>query len=479
MNLSLKDIDIMSIIRDIYRNALFIVLAVITAVLAVIGVESMTYKPQYTSTATLAVTMKGNNGGSYSSLYMTTEMASIFSEVFSSDALKKKIADDLSVNSINGSISVSLIPETNLLILTVVSDAPKSAYMIITSALENYDTVSDYLFTNANLDVLKEPTVPYSPSNPRNVSRMCKLTALAAIAVMLVAIAIISFFRQTIKNPASARRHLDARILGVIPYVAKFKTTEEIMRHWFKIKRRNIAVLVSSPMFGMHFVEAYKKVSTVIESHMKKREQKVLLVTGACENTGKSSVATNIAITLSERGNRVLIIDADLRKPASYKIFNRKDKMFSFSDCLTQRCTIYDALCKEATNLFCIYQQRMVKDPGKLLSSKRTKQLIDACRKNFDYIVVDSPPIDVAADAEMLMQYCDAVILAVYEDKSTIGTLNDTIDIIKNMDIDFIGVVLNAFRSKMPTEDSKYGYGRYGRYGSYERYGKYGSNNKN
>lgn len=159
--------------------------------------------------------MRGNNGGAYSSLSTTTEMASVFSEVFQSDALRSKIAQEMGVDSIEGEISISLISETNLMVLQVTSNTPRNAYEIILSALNNYDTVSDYLFSNASLDTVSAPNVPYGPSNPMNVSRVRKIGMLAAGAVVAAAIIILSFLRFTVKKKKLASKMLDGRDFGL------------------------------------------------------------------------------------------------------------------------------------------------------------------------------------------------------------------------------------------------------------------------
>lgn len=471
MKYSLKDIDIRSIIGDVLRNIVFIILAAVMAVLAVAGYHNFTYKPQYTSTATLAVTMRGNNGGSFSSLFLTNEMAGIFGEVFQSDALKKKIAEDLSTDSINGNISVSIVPETNIMILKVTADSPKSAYTIITSSLENYDTVSDFLFSNANINVLKEPTVPYGPSNTTSIKKTCAVAAVAAAGLTVIIIALLSFLRATVKNPSQAKNQLDGRLLGVIPFVNKYSLKE---RAKGKISRKNlkkISVLITQPMLGMHFVEAYKKTATLIERHMNSHDQKVLLVASLDENEGKSSVSANLALSMAQKGRRVLLIDADLRKPSLYKIFEKKDKTYSFSDCIMKKCSIVDTFSIEAENLFCIHQYESVKNSGAVLSSEITGAIIEACRKNFDYIIIDSSPLGLVADAQILQQYSDAVVLTVREDWAQIGAINDSIDTIKNNGKDFVGIVLNSSKSIDTTQGYAYTYRNY--YGKYSKYSRY------
>ena len=102
MERNLEQFDLRSTCVDLLKNIWVILLAVIAAYFGVTGFYQLQYVPEYTSTATLAVTMRGNNGGAYSSLSTTTEMASVFSEVFQSDALRSKIAQEMGVDSIEG-----------------------------------------------------------------------------------------------------------------------------------------------------------------------------------------------------------------------------------------------------------------------------------------------------------------------------------------------------------------------------------------
>lgn len=474
MDFSLRDIDLRSIFKDLLKNWYVILLAGLACFFTVFSVCNLTYKPEYKSSATLAIMIKGNDGGSFSSLKLTNEMAGVLGEVFKSDTLKNKIKEDLDTKSVNGTIDVQITAETNLMQLSVTSNNPKDAYLIVKSALKNYDQVSDFLFSNANLMVLKNPSIPYSPSNAKSGMKQSKIAFAAGILLSACAIALISFMRPTVKNASSAKRKLDGRIMGVIPFVKKYKTKDEIKRQLFKKKLKNEAVLISSPRVGMNFVESIKKIATITERHMQRKNQKALLVTSVDENEGKSSVAANLAIALANKGEKVLMIDADLRKPALFKIFEKTEKdKSSFSDYLSGKEQNVEVEFNKRENLHLIYQYEGIADPSKLLSNGKIEKLIENCRNDFDYIIIDSSPLGRVSDAENLIQYTDAVMIAVREDHTPVAVINDYTDVIRKADKDFIGFVLNAFNK--PSNDrlskSTYAYS-YGQYGSYGNYGK-------
>lgn len=453
----LEDINIRSICVDLLKNCWVIILAAISVYLGVTGVYRLRYVPKYTASATVAVTAKGSSGSVYTSLSLTNEMAQVLGEVFKSDALKKKIEEDLGGESINGTLGATVIEETNLLILSATAETPRETYLMIWSALRNYDSVSDYLFSNARLDMVKEPSVPYSPSNVQNIGKIQKMGMAAGGGLAAAAIILMSYLRFTVKTKETARRQLDGHVIGVIPYETKNRTLKTA------IKRRKKALLITSRLHSMAFSESVRKVSTLVEHHMKRRNQKILLITSAEENEGKSSVAVNIALAMAEKGKKVLLIDSDLRKPSLYKIFEKKkDTAHSLSEFLEGKCEIQDTVVKEKEGLFVVYQYQSIRESGKDLNGETMKQFLRSCRKLVDYVIVDTSPMNMTTDAEIIMGEVDTVAVVVRQDWSSIGVINDISDVVTQSGVDFAGYILNSFHREYPWKVTSASYGYYG-----------------
>ena len=365
MEFQIDDINFRSIVLDLIKNIWVIILAVLAVRMGISGYYELTYEPQYTSTATLAVTARGSSNGSYSSLTTAMNMADVFSEVFQSDALKKMIEADIGESNIQGTINSSIISQTNLITLTVTSDTPAHAYQMIQSALDNYSSVSDYLFSNASLQMVKEPNVPYGPSNYVNYLRIQRMATLAAGGLTAAVIVLVSILRPTVKRKSSARRQLDGRILATIPYERKYKSIHEYLH---KPKK---SVLISSRLLSMPFTESNRKLATLIERHMTRHQQKVLLVCSVAENEGKSSVASNIALALADRHKKVLLVDGDLRKPALHRIFDLHDQVkYSLSEYLLGQCSFEQVITELPNGLHIICQSRGLNNSTKYIMSK-------------------------------------------------------------------------------------------------------------
>lgn len=464
MNLTISDIDFRSIIKDLFRNALYIILAALIGFFAVSGFYTLTYKPEYTSTSVLSVSVKSNNGTTYSSLYLTKEMAGIFSEVFESETLKKRIAADLGVKSVNGTISIDIIEETNLITLKVVSDTPKNAYLIINSALKNYETVSDYLFSNANVDILKNPTIPYSPSNVQDTRGTCILAGMLAAFAVAAAVALLSFLRPTVKNLRAAKKNLDGNVLGTIPYIRK---TNRFMRRSEKKKARKSAALITGFSTGMPFIESTKRISTIIRHTMQNNGDKIITVTSVAENEGKSTFAANMALSISQKNFKVLLIDTDLKKPAMHKIFGcDAEDGISLSDAIENNVAFRDLPVNITDNLDCVFQYKSFADSFDKLSDPAVEKLMTGFKNSYDFIILDSPPVCFASDFEALLGYSDTATIVVRQDRADIGSINDVSDIIRKHKKNFAGYVLNSFKSSPYSNLSQYDYHyKYGRYG--------------
>lgn len=315
----MDELNFRTILKDILKNAVFIILAVMIAVMGIRTYKNIVYVPEYTANATLAVMAKGNaSNDTYSSLSTASSMAEVFSEVFQSDVMKEKIEEDLGSIPADTAIKSSLIPETNLLVLSVTAKDPQAAYRILQSILENYPDVSDYIFGNAVLEVVMDPEVPVGPSNALNTSKLEKLGILGAAGLIIALTIIFSILRDTIKTSRSAKRYLEGECLAVLPYETKNKTLKS------KIKKINKAVLLNNPVIGFEYEEGCHRLASRLEFKTRTDEEKIILVTSVAENEGKSTVAINLAMALARKNKRVLLVDMDFPKPAVYKLLDQK-----------------------------------------------------------------------------------------------------------------------------------------------------------
>ncbi|MBR3311395.1 MAG: CpsD/CapB family tyrosine-protein kinase [Solobacterium sp.] len=204
---------------------------------------------------------------------------------------------------------------------------------------------------------------------------------------------------------------------------------------------------------------------------------KVIMVTSSMPNEGKSFVAMNLWKNMANVGNRVVLIDADLRNS---EIRNRygfvcESGLMGIEHFLSGKTEINDSFyMTDIRNGFIVPVSTNVIDPTTLLESIRLKQLVEACRKEFDYVIIDTPPLGSVADALNIAKLCDGSLLVVASNSTPRKAVNDVVSSLKRTEKPLLGIVLNRVDTSI--KNSSYGY--YYRYGGYGQYGQYGKKDK-
>ena len=205
-------------------------------------------------------------------------------------------------------------------------------------------------------------------------------------------------------------------------------------------------------------------------------EKKVLVFTSCTQNEGKTYSILNLGIALSEIGKKVLIIDADLRKSVLLGRVHIDEKMVGLAHFLSAQSVLVDILYKtNITGLDFIFAGTVPPNPAELLSNNYFSYLLKTMRKEYDYILIDAPPIGSVIDAAVIAPLCDGSVLVVESGWNSWRFVAEIKEQLLRTGCPILGVILN----KVDMYGSRYGYGRYGKYGQYGkygygRYGKYG-----
>lgn len=451
-------IDLISMLKDIAKEWWAILLLSLAVTLFADIWVNATYQPEYKTSTTFVVTAKGMNTNVYQNLNSTQQLAQQFTEILDSNVLKKKVAQDLNMSSLNIDSSVDLVPETNLITLSVKAGTAVESYRILQSIMKNYNTVSDYAIKNVIIETIQSPAVSMAPVNPLNEKKTMVIAFIAAVAVLMVLVAGISYLRDTIKNPKDVTSKLDTRLLGSIYHEKKSKSLK------LRKKKEFVSMLISNPLRSFQYAESNKMMASRVRSYLDKENAKTLLVTSVMENEGKSTVAANLALGLAQEGNRVMLIDCDFRKPAQYKIFDMEGKNGDdLGKVLTGKAGTENLIRNwNDTNLYMILNRTSSNSIEAMLKSTTLRQIVGFCRQNMDYVIIDTSPLALVSDTEELAQMADASVLVVRQDTVLTKDINDAIDILNNTRGKVLGCVLNdASSSQITGSTAHYGYGGY------------------
>lgn len=208
--------------------------------------------------------------------------------------------------------------------------------------------------------------------------------------------------------------------------------------------------------------EAYRVIRTNLQFTSLDNPLKVIMVTSSIPGEGKSTTVTNLAVTFAQTGSRVLIVDADLRKPRLHKLFHITNKR-GLTGAIMQLDKVSEFIQDTGVeNLSIMTSGTIPPNPSELLGSKKMKNLIEKLEGLYDFVIIDSPPVGVITDAQLLATLSDGVLIVAASAEVTNEALNHSKQLLENVNAKIIGIILN----KLERESNGYYYYNY--YAAYE-----------
>ncbi len=362
------------------------------------------------------------------------------------------------------------------------ADIDAQLYLDFKSKLATARTAEAAKTENVSLvDTATPPRSPIKPNKPLNY-----FTGLIIGLVLgLAATSIVEQLDTSIGTIEDVENYLKLPVWGVIPF-SPLEKEKGPMRHSSKgkvelnkIKKR----LIIYPSLSPSIIEAYHILDTNIWfSCEKKTCPKVIIVSSTMPEEGKTLISANLAITIAQRGLRVILIDADLRRPALYRLFNLRREP-GLTEILSNTCKLKDALMgftdlflglkdddvKTAglNNLQFIAPGHLPDNPTALFASNSMTTLIDELVKSFDVVIFDLPPVLPVSDVSLLCPKADAVILVYNVGKTPRSALQRAKKQLESSGAKLKGVVLNCLNPETKMAKSYY-YRNYRYYGQKE-----------
>ena len=470
-------IELYSLLKDIVKNIWVVILCAIIGALGFFLVTHASYEPMYTSTATLTVLNSGAVTASYSTYTISSEKANVLVNVFTEPTIKEYAAAYLEVDKFDGTVSATVLDQTNFIELKVTSNHPEKAYKLLNAILKSHHKVSNKIFKNAGVTVISMPEVPSGPSNHISTSnRNMVIMACATLALALVIA--FSLMRNTVKKESDFDEKIESKLIGTIAHEDKKMSLKDIRQ-----KKKKGLLIHSNAYISLRFTENFHKIAAKLEHKKNHSGDMVYAITSVAENEGKSTCSANIAVSLADRGNKVLLLDLDFKKPAVYKIFSEETvENGEVSDLLGKKVAYEDFAFRQfkKTSLSLAVNTKADSEYRNYIEDGSITELLEKLKTEYDYIIIDTAPLSLDSTVTDIINMVDKTILIIRTDTVNINVLNDSISVISKISSNLAGCILNdvhmnilPFSITGNDESNRYGGYRYGKHSSYGHYGKY------
>ncbi len=444
-------------LRILRKNWILIVVCTLLGV-AVASAVSITTTPKYQSTAELYVSVKSAAGTGTSDLVQGTSFArqavtSYVSVVDSARVLQpviKELGLDLTVQQLAGKVAASSPLNTVLIDITVTDNSPATAAKIANSVGKNLaDVVVNVLekpaeggTTQVKIETVQPAVTPTRPASP-NVPLNLVLGLLVGLAVGIAAAVLRTVLDTRIHSTHDIELVTDKPLLGGISFNPD--------------ARRRPLVVHADPRSPR--AESFRTLRTNLQFLDIEGASRTFVITSSVPGEGKSTTAANLAISLAETGAKVALVDGDLRLPRVEEYMGIEGAV-GLTDVLIGRAELADVLQKWGRGmLFVLPSGRIPPNPSELLGSKNMANLLAVLAAEFDYVIIDAPPLLLVTDAAVVSKLAGGAILVVASGRTKRAEIAGAVRALEHSGSSLLGVVVTMLPTKGP---DAYGYGTYG-----------------
>jgi capsular exopolysaccharide synthesis family protein len=340
-------------------------------------------------------------------------------------------------------------------------DSNRQLYEGLLQKLKEAGVMTGLRSSNVRIvDPASAPTAPSTPNIPRNLLMSLGIGLAGGLALAFV----LESRDNTVHSLEQVRMITALPSLAVIPFASR-PSGRSLLLPQAKSLPQSAAAVASATRPKSEIAEAYRALRTSILLSRAGRSAKVLMVTSALPQEGKTTTSVNLAIVLAQQGARVLLIEADMRRSGISQVLHLNSDV-GLSTILGEK-SIPDPeeafhSVEDVPNLRVLPAGPVALHPSEMLASPRMRDLLHSLEPEFDHIIIDTPPVLSVTDAALLSALADSTLLVIRAGVTSRGALRRAHDVLAHVDARIMGVVLNAADFNEP---DRYYYGS--RYGSY------------
>ena len=432
--------DLLSVLR---ARWIVIVAATLIGGLLALGMSLLT-PPSYQAKVQFYVTVAGGDSAAaaYQGSLGAQQRVQSYAALVKSTDITQQVVDaagaDLTPTQVAGETTATADAKTVLLNVAVSNSDPQRALQlaqgfgeVLPEAINRLETPDGGGPALAKLTVVNPPALPTSPIAPKteqNVAIGLVLGLLAGIGIALL----INAFDRRVKSAEQLESIADKPVVGSIPF-RKAEDKENDAEHIVPFREGH------SPA-----AESFRRLRTNLQFLNVDNPPRVFVLTSSVATEGKSETAINLSLALAESGNRVLLIEADLRRPLVVSYMSMPDKV-GLTNILSGQAKFADVVQEtrhDGVDLLACGP--LPPNPSELLASDMARRLINELRSKYDYVIIDSPPLLPVTDGALLARITDGALLVVRSYRTTADQVAQAVDNLAKADATLLGIVTVA-----------------------------------
>ena len=439
----------------VLRKYWVLIVALVLVGVAAASAYSLAKTPEYSSSAKVFVSTQSSDnvsdltqGNTYSQQRVKTYVNLVSTPI----VLQPVIAAlelNITAGQLGGQVSAVATPDTTIIQITATSEDPVLAAELanttaesLTGVVAKIESTDDGATSPVKLTRVQEANVPTTPGSP-NVPLNLALGVLVGLALGIAFAVLRETLDTRIRNERDIAGLTEIPIMGGIAFDPKAKQRPLIVQADPKSPR----------------AESFRSLRTNLQFLDVSDQPRSYVVTSSIQSEGKSTTAANLAIALSDAGHRVIIIDADLRRPKLATYFDIEGAV-GLSDVLIRRATLEDTMQPWGRGALTVLPAGAIPpNPSELLGSSVMQKLISGLEKQFDYVLIDAPPLLPVTDGALLARHTGGALVVVAAGRTHKNQLKGALEALVHVNASVAGLVMTMVPTKGP---DAYGYARYG-----------------
>lgn len=450
------EIDIREIVYLLLKKWYLIVLCFVLAAGSAFVVTQFYIKPVYKAETTLFLGKEsGQVSLSFSDIQVNNQLVVDYRMILQSRRVAEVIQQKLGVDirKFQNNVNVTTVKDSRLFSISYEDTDPKLAADVVNELASVIQEMAEEIIEVKNIKVIDTAKVPENPIKPNK-----KMNVVAAGGLGLVlGIALIfglEFIDHTFKKPEEVERTLGINVIGTIPAFEGGKRGKKKAKDEKELEEQYLKNLIVHNNPKAAAAEAFRELRTNLYYSSVDREVKTIVVTSPTLGDGKTVTAVNLATALARSGKKVLVIDADLRKPKVHHYFGIKNKE-GLTNLLTdtkEDIKVKTTAKSDISNLHIITSGPVPPNPAEMLSSNKIKNLLEKMKVEYDIIIIDTPPVGQVTDAAIVAGIADGAMLVLASSQTRIEIAKRAVKSLESVNAKFVGAVL----TKLDTERTGY-----------------------